>query len=191
MKTKTIVKVVSLYDLINNNLFILLATLHHIIILIFNYYYIYTLDNYINNCEDKFRIILEELQTNLEYCQGVTMFTFAFLFIVIAFNTDSVQLNQNRVLIMGVSFMTKTLYSIYQFYDYKKHYMELIESNHFSEKYIVILLLSYQLRLLFPLMIAVIGILICGSSIISYMMHFAKNYKFTVVERINANNAKL
>lgn len=187
MKTKTIVKIISLYDLIADNLLILLAILHHIIILAFNYYYIHTLDDFIENCEDKFRVILEELQINLEYCQGVTMFTFAFLFIVIAMNTDIVQLNQNRVLIMYVSFMIKILYTSYQLWNYSKHYFELKNSVYFTHYYIIILTISYDIRLLITLLTIIIFIVVCGLKTIYYITHFAKNYKLTLVEHINVN----
>ena len=187
METKTVIKVISLYDLIANNLLILLATLHHIIIIAFNYYYIYTLEDFISNCDDTHRIVIDELLTNLEYCQGVTIITFVMLFIIVASNDDVVQLNQNRVFIMCVSFILKVVYSAIQFWYYGKPYISLKESNYFQDKYIILLLISYDIRLMVPIFIIFICIIAAIFETISHITHFAKNYKFNVITRIEVS----
>ena len=187
MQTKTVVKVISLYDLISDNLLILLATLHHIIIIAFNYYYIHTLEYLIEECEDEYRFAFEELQTNLEFCQGVTLFTFIFLFVVIAANTDSIQLNQNRVLIMFVSFMLKTIYSLQQYWHYGNHYVALKQSKYFEEKYIIVLLTSYDVRLI--ILVSTISVLMgaCIVELTTHLVRFLKNYRITLTENIKVN----
>lgn len=187
MESKTVVKVISLYDLISNNLLILLATLHHIIIIAFNYYYIHTLEYLIEECEDEYRFAFEELQTNLEFCQGVTLFTFIFLFVVIAANTDSIQLNQNRVLIMFVSFMLKTIYSLRQYWNYSNHYIALKQSKYFQEKYIAVLLVSYDIRVMIIISTILILIAACITELTTHLVRFTKNYRVTLTENIKVN----
>lgn len=83
MQHKTIVKVISLYDFIKDNLLIILATLHHIIILT-SYYYINALNSHIDIIvEHKDNVVFEELLINLEYCEIITLLTFAALYFVI------------------------------------------------------------------------------------------------------------
>jgi hypothetical protein len=194
METKTIVKVISLYDVIADNLLILLATLHHIIIIIFNYYYIYTLEDLIDDCDDLYCVIFEEFFTNLEYCQGVTIVTFALLFIVVTANDNPIQLNQNRVFIMCASFIVKLLYSAIQFWNYSKHYVSLKESDYFQDPYITVLLVSYDIRfMIIPMALCFcIGCLVFET--IPHIIRFTQNYKFIIVERkkirtINARNS--
>lgn len=195
METKTVVKVISLYDLIANNLLILLATLHHIIILAFNCYYIHTLEDFVDENSDRHLPILEVFLTNLEFCQNATIFTFAMLFLVIAANNDQVQLNQNRVFIMFVSFVVKCLYSISNFNTLcfrEKLQEELKEPTEINEDYVLILTFSYFIR--FLALGSIIGgcIAACIKEVYPIIIDFAKNYKITIVQhkKVHPNNAR-
>ena len=195
MQTKTVVKVISLYDLIADNLLILLATLHHIIILAFNYYYIHTLEEFINENSDTHLPVIEVFLTNLEFCQTATIFTFAMLFLVVAANVDQVQLNQNRVFIMIVSFVVKVICGINNFetlYSREKLQEELKETIQFGEDYVLILTFSYFSRLM--VFGAIIGgcITACVNEVYPIIIDFAKNYKFTIVQhkKVRENDAR-
>ncbi len=183
METKTIVKVISLYDLIADNLLILLATLHHIIILAFNYYYIYTLEEFIDENGDEYYPIIGDFLTNLEFCQTATIITFAMLFLVIAANDDQVQLNQNRVLIMFVSYVIKLIYSLNKGWYYKTQYDTLKEITQFREDYIILLFASYHIRVVAFIVIIAASIIACMCEIFPNIIRFTKNYKFTFVQR--------
>jgi hypothetical protein len=194
METKSFVKVISLYDLIADNLIILLATFHHIIILAFNYYYIYTLEDFVDENSDTHYPIIEVFLTNLEFCQTATIFTFAMLFLVIAANDDQVQLNQNRVFIMFVSYIVKVLYGISNINTIcsREKIQELKETTQINVVYVFILTFSYVVR--FLAFGAIIGVCIakCIDEVSSIIIDFAKNYKFTIVQhkKVQENDAR-
>lgn len=190
METKTVVKVISLYDYIADNLLILLATIHHIFIVAFNYYYIHLLDEYTSQ-EEGNQVFYENLQTTLEFCQEVTLFTFVLLFIVIVANNDAVQLNQNRVIIMFISYVIKTVYCFSQFLHNQKEYTyfkKLLTNENHNIK-MKLLVLSFEIRVLAPMIVVLmrLNIWIIDSfiSVMKSIVNFTKNYKFTVLRKVH------
>jgi hypothetical protein len=125
MQTKTAVKVISLYDLFDKNMLIIFSTIHHIIILNFNYYYIDYLDDLIL-VYPQYQPIFQQFQINLEFCQAITLVTAFILYFIpkMLFKCKSkftFTLDQIRVLIMVGSFViTPFNISNADFYGIKK-----------------------------------------------------------------------
>lgn len=186
MQTKTVVKVISLYDLIANNILLILATLHHIIILSFNNYSI----EYIDHAKLDFpehQKTFEEIHLNLEYCQAITLFTIFVIYSASKFMHlfKKITLEQIRVGIMVNSFISKmtiTLHQIYYHYDNKFH--KIFNTKH--DMILIVIDLSYMVRFLILtitiILLFVVFMGLCLDKCLPHINHFAKNYKFTYVE---------
>ena len=74
MRVKTSVKVISLYDLIEHNIFIISTILYHIIILSFTQYAIKYIDHLKLDFPEKQKVF-EGLYINLKFSQLITLFT--------------------------------------------------------------------------------------------------------------------
>lgn len=79
-KTKYSVKSITLYDLCANNDVLLISSIHHIMLLLFNYYAIIHLE-FLKQKFTKFHINFQLIQYNMEVCQVITFFTFFLYFI--------------------------------------------------------------------------------------------------------------
>jgi hypothetical protein len=183
MQTKTAIKVISLYDLIANNLLVIFATLHHIIILAFNYYSIEYLDKLIIDFPEYYKQF-EEIQFNMEICQMITIFTaFSLYFKINIFVYNS---NQIRFGIMCISGIVKVIYTLFQLYHYSDNHNNYRNKPALGLMYLIIEL-SYLFRILFIIMFCVIPLLIYSSiyldKIFNYLQNWAKKYTFTYVEQ--------
>jgi hypothetical protein len=112
MQTKTAVKVISLYDFFVKNKFLIISTFYHVFILMFNYYAIKDFERLkieFSDYNQKFDII----ETNLEFCQAITLFTAVIIFftkdIPTIFTTDGL-----KVFIMSSSCSIKMIYALIQ-----------------------------------------------------------------------------
>jgi len=188
MRLKTTVKVISLYDLIKNNIFIIFTILHHIIILIFNQYAIEYTDHLKLDFPEKQKEF-EEIHINLEFCQAITLFTLIILYLAphftYIFNKTKVTLRQIRFVIMTISFLIKMIFTLDQLYhNYDNEFYKTI--NYEKDKFIIIIDLSYMLRIMSLAIIIIILLLISiiyfVEKIIPHLNNFAKNYKLTYIE---------
>ena len=188
MRLKTTVKVISLYDLIENNIFIIFTILHHIIILIFNQYAIeYT--NYLKLDFPEKQKVFEEIHINLEFCQTITLFTLIILYLAphftYIFNKTKVTLRQIRFVIMTISFLIKMIFTVNQLYHNYDNELYKITNNEI-DKFIIIIMLSYTFRITFLAIIIIIlllaSIMIFIKKFMPDLNNFAKNYKLTYIE---------
>ena len=172
MRLKTTVKVISLYDLIENNIFIIFTILHHIIILIFNQYAIeYT--NYLKLDFPEKQKVFEEIHINLEFCQTITLFTLIILYLAPHFTY------------IFNSFTFVLLFTVNQLYHNYDNELYKI-TNHEIDKFIIIIMLSYTFRITFLAIIIIIlllaSIMIFIKKFMPDLNNFAKNYKLTYIE---------
>ena len=136
MQQKNALKIITLYDLIANNIFIIFATLHHIIIMLFNHYSIHHLNKLILDFPEQHKQF-KTMQLNLQVCQSITLFT-AF---IIYFITGNKHKSQQRIILMFSSCFVKLSYTFIQIcrfdrkaiennvnYDFGTYY-KIIDSN--------------------------------------------------------------
>jgi hypothetical protein len=196
MQTKTAVKVISLYDLFDKNMFVIFSTIHHIIILLFNYYYIDYLDELIL-VYPQYQPIFQQFQINLEFCQAITLVTAFILYFIPKMIYKykykfTFTLDQIRCLIMVGSFVIKMIFTLYQMFYY--HATRTYDINNMVLKF-TILEISYIVR--FAIMIVMTVPIICNYSCMyldkysNYISKWAKNYKVTYVEQIEFDNTNL
>jgi hypothetical protein len=195
MPIKTSVKVISLYDLIANNTFLIFATLHHIIILAFNSYSIEHLDHFKLLVPEE-QVNIELIQLNLEICQVITIFTAFIIFLIYNF-TDAFKhrftLEQLRFGTMIISYLIKLVFTLYQLHcNYDKEFYKNIYNEKNADSFIVLIELSYMFSIIAGFGIFIITIacltIICIDKCIPYVNHFAKNYKITYTECILVEN---
>ena len=192
MSIKTSVNVISLYDLIANNAFLIFATLNHIIILVFNSYSIEHLDHFKLVIPEE-QANIELIQLNLEFCQVITIFT-AFIVVFLIHNFTDVckhrfTLEHLRIWTIIISYLIKVLFTLYQlYYNYDKNFYNKINADSF----IVLIDLSYMFIIVTGFVIFIITIviliIICIHNCIPHVNHFAKNYKITYTTHILVEN---
>lgn len=187
---KSGVKVMSLHNLITNNILLIIATLYHISILLSNQYSIEYLDEVILDFPETYKIC-EAMQFNLEICQAITLFTLFALylapeFIYIIKNVIRVTLEELRLNIMSVSFIIKSIYSLYDLYD---NYDNEFKYTNYSEKrvFLFLIMLSYMASIIIFVSIFMFILLI---SCLDIMSIFAKKYKITYIERASVEEKK-
>lgn len=196
MQLKTAVKVISLYDLFDKNMFIIFSTIHHITILLFNYYYIDYLDELILDYPQH-QPLFEEYQINIEFCQAITLVTVFILYFIpkMLFKykfTITFTLDQIRCLIMVGSSIIKMIFTLCQVFYY--HSLRTHDINKMELKF-AILEISYIIR--YGIMFVMTVPIICNYSCIyldkcgNYISKWAKNYKVTYVEQIEVDNTNL
>jgi hypothetical protein len=196
MQTKTAVKVISLYDLFDKNMLIMFSTIHHIIILNFNYYYIDYLDDLIL-VYPQYQPIFQQFQINLEFCQAITLVTAFILYFIPKMIYKykykfTFTLDQIRVLIMVGSFVIKMIFTLYQIFYY--HATRTYDINKMVLTF-AILEISYIIR--FAIMFLMTVVIICNylcmclDKYSNYISKWAKNYKVTYVEQIEFDNTNL
>ena len=187
MQIKTAIKVISLYDLIANNILVIFATLHHIIILAFNYYSIEYLDKLIIDFPQYYKQF-DKMQFNLEICQIITLFTvFSLYFITDAFKHTS---NQIRIGIMCVSSIVKVAYTLYQIFHYNEKHINCNDKQEMGLMFLVIEI-SYLFRIIIVIVSFIVSfvvplaiyISIYLEKIVNYFQNWAKKYKITYVEQ--------
>lgn len=194
MPIKTSVKVISLYDLIANNLIIIFATLHHIIILVFNWYSIEYIDQMILDFPEKYDTF-QKIQFDLEICNIITLFTIIILYLLpkiiyIFGKMHKVSLEQTMVIIMIISFIIKMLSTLNHLYhDYDKDFQKIVYAE---LKFLQVIELSYMLRFLLIvatiIMLLCLSVTLCLDKTIPLIQDFAKKYKITYTERIEMVN---
>jgi len=183
MQTKTYIKVISLYDLIANNLLIIIATLYHIIILALNYYSIKYLERLIIDFSQYYKQF-EEIKFNLEICQIITLFTVVILYFI----TDMFKyiVNEIRFGIMCISYTIKNIYTLYQLFHYKETYITYNDKQDMGLMFIIIEL-SYVFSIIFIMIIYIFPLLVYGGfyleKLINYLKRWTKEYKITFVEQ--------
>ena len=115
MKTKNSITTISLYELCENNDLLIISTIYHIFILIFNYYAINQLI-YLQNSFKDFKKCFDLLQYNIEICQSITIFT---LFFIIYFSDQilikNIKSSNRPIYIMSFSYASKMIIFIYQY----------------------------------------------------------------------------
>jgi hypothetical protein len=198
MQVKTAVKVISLYDLFDKNMFVIFSAIHHLIILLFNYYYIDYLDELII-VYPQYQPIFQQFQINIEFCQVITLVTAFILYFIpkMLFKykftiTFTFTLDQIRCLIMIGSFIIKMIFTLYQIVYYRS--TRTYDINNMVLQ-LAILEISYIVR--FAIMIVMTVIIISKYSCmyldkyINYISNWAKNYKVTYVEQLEFDNTKL
>jgi len=150
MQTKTAVKVISLYDLIATNQFMIYETLHHIIILLFNHSSIKTLKDLIvkfPEYDNQFKAIID----NLYICNQITFVVICGIYFVreiyIKKNNTDITVDDLRVYIMLISFVIKYIYTFIQIYNFEDNWTYDNKEIDFGEHYLIIVI-SYKIRLL-------------------------------------------
>lgn len=124
MNTKYSIKILSLYDIIINNYLLIISTIHHLIILLFNYYSIIHLD-FLQKNFNQFKINFELIQYNFEICQSITLIT---AFFVIYFSQPildkHISKNKYMFFIMFISFFIKMSFTFYQYITFKHFFIK-------------------------------------------------------------------
>ena len=166
----------------------LISTIHHIVILLFNYYAIIHLDFLKNTLTQiKLPITFETIQYNIELCQCITFFTIFFVFYfskpILIQNRDK---ERNMLVIMLISFVSKMCITIYQFYYYKN------KDNYINQEpedlgfFYNMIELSYIIRIVIFILSIFLGIPFtiyysCESRL-KKTIEWSKNYKLTFTE---------
>lgn len=186
-KTKYSVKTIALYDLCANNELLIFSTIHHIIILLFNYYSIIHLE-FLKQKLTKFYINFELIQYNMEVCQVITFFTVFFIFYFSKPMSEKNEKKDNSIVgIMTTSFVTKISIISYQYYLNKDKYIEYSteESESFGLFY-YFMIISYSIRIIIFLcilaIIIVATIITCCEKCRKKAIEWSKNYRLTITE---------
>lgn len=202
MHTKTAVRTISLYDLIANNMFIIFATLHHIIILVFNHYAIENLNILkLDGNFDLYITYFDYIQENLHFCQQITLFTLFCLLYFEGYNKNNKNKNNTndrlfRFVIMTLSYVTKMIYTSIQVLYVNpqvKQNINKIQPNTFGLYYMMIIS-SYAMRItVFVAIIAFIICLLCGKLILicfERIEEWAKTFTIVYTEKTLTNETE-
>lgn len=187
MRVKTSVKVISLYDLIEHNIFIISTILYHIIILSFTQYAIKYIDHLKLDFPEKQKVF-DGLYINLKFSQLITLFTLIILYLASQFIyifKNIFTLQELRVIIMSISFLIKMIFTLdYLYHNGDNESYKIINDE--TDKFIIILVLSYTFRITFLALIIIILLLACiiisFEKFMPHLNNFAKNYKLTYIE---------
>lgn len=202
MHTKTAVRTISLYDLIANNIFIIFATLHHIIILVFNHYAIENLN--ILKLDDNFHLYItyfDYIQENLYFCQQITLFTLFCLLYFQGYNKNNKNKNNtnDRLFqfgIMTLSYIIKMIYTIIQIYHVNPQVKPKINKIQHEKLglYYHMINVSYSLQLsIFVTIIAFIICSLCGELILKCFKkigEWAKTFTIVYTEKTLTNETE-
>jgi hypothetical protein len=186
MQTKTAIKTITLYDFWVKNEFLIISTIYHVFILMFNYYAIKNLQRFeieLPHHKTKFDLI----ESNLEFCQAITLFTAVGIFYI---KYDSMQFKRHdaKIFFMYISCFIKMSYILLQ--SYNNDCKSLIFSseddiNKFGGFYLIIEI-SYNIRIavfvippLFIFMFLLIGLDILFKKI----KEWAKTYRIQYTEK--------
>lgn len=186
-KTKYSVKTIALYDLCSNNELLIFSTIHHIIILLFNYYAIIHLE-FLQQKFTKFDINFELLQYNIEVCQAITFFTVFFIFYFSKpISEKNTHKDKNIIAIMAISFITKMTIVLYQYYHNKDKYIEYnTEEKEAFGPFYDFMLISYYIRISIYFMtlafIIVVPIGFCCGECMNKVIEWSKIYRLTITE---------
>jgi hypothetical protein len=180
MQQKNALKIITLYDLIANNIFIIFATLHHIIIMLFNHNSIHHLNKLIVDFPEQHNRF-ETIQLNLQVCQSITIFT-AF---IIYFITGNKHKSLLRITVMFSSCFIKISYTVIQIYNFDRKTIENNVDYDFGTYYKIIEV-SYITRFAI-IFIVIIGIISYVSikplaEHVKYGIDLAKKYKIKYIE---------
>ncbi len=197
MKPKTSIKNISLYELIENNDLLIISTIYHLFILIFNYNAIITMNN-LQNTFKNFEICFEIIENNLNICQTITFFTLFFVIYISdkIFIKDNTKY-RNQILIMTFSFTSKMSIVIYQYYNFSNKDLcfnrDKSVTGEFGAFYDLIEI-SYILRIIifFLILLMVIVFPICYTCehCCKTITEWSKTYKFNIIEQNNNNGSE-
>ena len=186
MQTKTAVKVISLYDFFVKNGFLIISTMYHVFILMFNYYAI----KHLQSLEIKFpdyKTKFDLIESNLEFCQAITLFTAVGIF-YIKDNVMQIKGHGAKIFFMYISSFIKMSYILLQ--SYNNDCKSLIFSSEDDIKkfggFYLIIELSYNIRFvvfvippLFIFMFLLIGLDILFKKI----KEWSKTYRIQYTEK--------
>jgi len=194
-KQKHSIKIITLYDLCSNNYILLISTVHHIIILIFNYYAIIHLQ-LLQSQFNKFQINFELIQHNIEVCQSLTFITAFFVtYFSQPLSENNIEKNNHLSIIMTISFLSKMIYTLYQVYMSKDTYIKCNDEDYISfGEFYNFIQLSYIIRLalFMSIIIGSTGIyitLIC-EKVIPKFIEWSKNYKIKFIQKKNNDGSE-
>ena len=180
MQQKNALKIITLYDLIANNTFIIFATLHHIIIMLFNHNSIHHLNKLIVDFPEQHNRF-ETMQLNLQVCQSITIFT-AF---IIYFITGCKNKNLLRLSVMFSSCFVKLSYTFIQICNFDRKTIE-NNVNYDFGTYYKIIEVSYITRfaIIFIVSIGIIPYISMKplAEYLNYGIDLAKKYKIKYIE---------
>lgn len=178
------IKSITLYELCANNDILLISTIHHAFILIFNYYAIINM-NFLQHKNNfiKFQTNFELIQQNLEVCQVITFFTVFFVFYCskpLSEQQHYMHKNNNIIAIMVISFVSKITFAIYQLYIYRDIHIEYnIEEKDSFGPFYTFIELSYIIRISMFIGLLAISIIIPTFIMCDKMIDWSKNYRLT------------
>jgi hypothetical protein len=170
MSKKYDVNKVILYDVIANNLFIIFATLHHIIIILFNYSSIQHLNTLMIDFPEQHNRF-EAIQFNLHVCQSITLLTA----IVIQFIIDKTEDNLRITFVMFSSCFIKISYTFIQICNFDRKTIENNVNYDFGIYYRIIEV-SYITRFIF-MGITFLSLILALTTPISIKV-FEKSFKY-------------
>jgi len=170
MQQKNSIQLITLYDLIANNIFIIIATLHHIIIILFNHSSIQHLNTLIIDFPQQHNRF-EAIQFNLQVCQSITLLTAIITQIIIDKNED----NLRTTVFMCSSCFVKMSYTFIQICNFDRKTIENTVEYDFGIYYRIIEL-SYITRFIF-IGIVFLSIILALTTPISIKV-FEKSFKY-------------
>ena len=185
MQQKTAVNIITLYELLANNIFIIIATLHHISIMLFNHNSIHHLNKLIVDFPEQHKRF-ETMQLNLQVCQSITLFT-AF---IIYFITDNKHKNQKRITVMFSSCFVKLSYTVIQICNFDRKAIE-NKVNYDFGTYYKIIEVSYITRfsIVFIMFIGIIPYLSI-KPLAEYGKDLVKNYNFKYIQHTTVSKSQ-
>jgi hypothetical protein len=186
MQTKTAIKTITLYDFWVKNEFLIISTIYHVFILMFNYYAIKNLQRFeieLPHHKTKFDLI----ESNLEFCQAITLFTAVGIFYI---KDDSMYFKGHgaKIFFMCISCFIKMSYFLLQSkYNYFKG---LFLSSQDDIKKVggiyIIIEMSYNLRIvifLIPILFIFLFLLVGLDILFKKIKEWAKTYRIQYTEK--------
>lgn len=170
MSKKFDVNIVTLYDVIANNLFIILATLHHTIIILFNYSSIQHLNTLMIDFPEQHNRF-EAIQLNLHVCQSITLLTAVISYFMI----DKPEDNLKTSVVMCSSCFIKLSYTFVQICNFDRKTIENNVNYDFGIYYRIIEV-SYITRFIF-MGITFLSLILVLTTPISIKV-FEKSFKY-------------
>jgi len=180
MQQKSALKIITLYDLITSNIFIILATLHHISIMLFNHNSIHHLNKLIVDFPEQHNRF-ETMQLNLQVCQSITIFTAFIIYFITSHKNKSLL----RITVMFSSCFIKLSYTVIQICNFDRKSIETNVDYDFGTYYKIIEV-SYITRfaIVFIVSIGIIPYISIKplSDFLKYGIELAKKYKIKYIE---------
>ena len=194
MQTKRAIKTITLYDFFVKNDFLIISTVYHIFILIFNYYAIKHLERLEIEFPD-YKTKFDLIETNLEFCQVVTLFTAVCVFYI---KDVSIKLNNDenaKMFFMYISCFIKMSYMLLQSYnnDCKSLFFSSQDDINKFGGFYAIIELSYNIRIfvfVIPPLFILIFLLVELEILCKKIKEWAKTYKIKYTETTLINSSE-